>query len=99
MDFESEIRERMTAVEQSVKSAHHRLDTQDKLIGSVQKLTQQVIQLASDVKNMREDISLMATKVDKIEKIPISRYNSIVKTLITAIVSGAAGYFVNIVLN
>ncbi|MDY3303096.1 MAG: hypothetical protein SOW78_02290 [Clostridia bacterium] len=99
MDFESEIRERMTAVEQSVKSAHHRLDTQDKLIGSVQKLTQQVIQLANEVKNMREDINLMATKVDKIEKIPISRYNSIVKTLITAIVSGAAGYFVNIVLN
>lgn len=97
MDFESEIRERMTAVEQSVKSAHHRLDTQDKLIGSVQKLTQQVIQLASDVKNIAEDVATLAVRVTTIENEPKERYGIIIKTIITALVGALGGYFTNII--
>ncbi len=94
MDFESEIRERMTAVEQSVKSAHHRLDTQDKLIGSVQKLTQQVIQLASDVKNIAEDVAALAVRVGTLENEPKEKYSVIIKAIITTCVSGVAGFVI-----
>ena len=92
MDFENEIRERLTAAEQSVKSAHHRLDIQDKLIESVQSLTQQVITLASEVKSMREDVNHLAVKVNEIESIPAKKYALIIKTIITALVGALTGY-------
>lgn len=92
MDFENEIRERLTAAEQSVKSAHRRLDTQDKLIESVRSLTGQVIALAGEVKSLREELNLVMNKVNEVESIPAKRYGLIVKTAITAVVGALVGY-------
>lgn len=92
MDFENEIRERLTAVEQSVKSAHRRLDTQDKLIESVRSLTGQVIALAGEVKSLREELNSLMHKVDETENIPANRYNMIIKAIITAMAGAFAGY-------
>lgn len=88
MDNEQkEMWERLTAVEQSAKSAHHRLDSLD-------KLTESVHILAVETKAMREDVSDITSRVDEIEKKPNKRYETVVTAIITALVGGLIGYFV-----
>ena len=83
MDNEQkEMWERLTAVEQSTKSAHHRIDTLD-------KLTESVHIIATETKAMRED-------VNEIEKKPNKRYETVVTAVITALVGGLIGYCVKI---
>ena len=60
---EIKIAERLTAVEQSVKSAHHRLD-------NIEKLTESVYALANETKTMREDMNKLQTDVDGIKAMP-----------------------------
>ena len=71
---QKEMWERLTAVEQSTKSAHHRIDTLD-------KLTESVHIIATETKAMREDVNDITERVDEIEKKPNKRY----ETVITAV--------------
>ena len=80
---EKEVWERLTAVEQSTKSAHHRIDTLDKLTESVHIIA-----------TMREEVNDITSRVDEIEKRPTKRYETVVTAIITAIVGGLIGYFV-----
>lgn len=90
MDNEQkEMWERLTAVEQSTKSAHHRLDSLD-------KLTESVHILAVETKAMREDVSDITSRVDEIEKKPNKRYETVVTAIITVLVGGLIGYCVKI---
>ena len=84
---EKELWERLTAVEQSTKSAHHRLDSLD-------KLTESVHILAVETKAMREDVSDITSRVDEIEKKPNKRYETVITAVITALVGGLIGYFI-----
>ena len=79
--------ERLPAVEQSTKSAHHRLDSLD-------KLTESVHIIATETKAMREDVNDITERVDEIEKKPNKRYETVVTAVITALVGGLIGYFV-----
>lgn len=85
---EKEIWERLTSVEQSVKSAHHRIDTQQELINSVSSL-------ASEVKYIRVDMNEVCKDVDELKSKPNKRYELIVTTIITAIASGVVGFFIS----
>ena len=88
MDNEQkEMWERLTAVEQSTKSAHHRIDT-------LVKLTESVHIIATETKAMREDVNDITERVDEIEKKPNKRYETVVTAVITALVGGLIGYFV-----
>ena len=82
---QKEMWERLTAVEQSTKSAHHRLDSLDKLTESVH---------ITETKAMREDVNDITERVDEIEKKPNKRYETVVTAVITALVGGLIGYFV-----
>ena len=84
---EKEVWERLTAVEQSTKSAHHRID-------GIEKLTESVHIIATETKAMREDVNDITSRVDEIEKRPTKRYETVVTASITAIVGGLIGYFV-----
>lgn len=84
---EKEVWERLTAVEQSTKSAHHRLDSLD-------RLTESVHILATETKAMREDVSDITSRVDEIEKRPIKRYETVVGAIITVLVGAVIGYVV-----
>ena len=61
--------ERLTAVEQSTKSAHHRID-------GIEKLTESVHIIATETKAMREDVNDITSRVDEIEKRPTKRYEN-----------------------
>ena len=64
---DKELWERLTVVEQSTKSAHHRIDTLD-------KLTESVHIIATETKAMREDVNDITERVDEIEKKPNISY-------------------------
>ena len=84
---DKELWERLTVVEQSTKSAHHRID-------GIEKLTESVHIIATETKAMREDVNDITSRVDEIEKRPAKRYETVVTAIITAIVGGLIGYFV-----
>ena len=75
---DKELWERLTVVEQSTKSAHHRLDSLD-------RLTESVHILATETKAMREDVS---------DKRPTKRYETVVGAIITVLVGAVIGYVV-----
>ena len=82
---EAAIRERLTAVESSVKSAHHRID-------NIEELTQPVKSLAVETKYLKEDISDVKEKIDVIAGRPSQILTVIITALITATVSGFVGF-------
>ena len=82
---EAAIRERLTAVESSVKSAHHRID-------NIEELTQSVKSLAVETKYLKEDISEVKDKIDVIAGRPSQILTVIITALITATISGVIGF-------
>ena len=84
---DKELWERLTVVEQSTKSAHHRLDSLD-------RLTESVHILATETKAMREDVSDITSRVDEKEKRPTKRYETVVGAIITVLVGAVIGYVV-----
>ena len=78
---EAAIRERLTAVESSVKSAHHRID-------NIEELTQSVKSLAVETKYLKEDISDVKEKIDVIA----GRPSQILTVIITALITGTMIY-------
>ena len=86
---EKEIWERMAFVESSVKSAHHRLDRIEHLADSIHSL-------ASEMREMRSDFTNALERVENIEQRPVKRYDVLVNSSVTALVSGVLGYFISI---
>ena len=82
---EAAIRERLTAVESSVKSAHHRID-------NIEELTQSVKSLAVETKYLKEDVSDVKDKIDVMAGRPSQILTVIITALITATVSGFVGF-------
>jgi len=91
MDESKEVWERLTAAEQGIKSAHHRLD-------SLEKLTQSVSDMVGEVKHMREDLNAVKGDVDVLKAKPARRYELIVTCLISAIVGGFGTYIITMIL-
>ena len=77
----------MTSVEQSVKSAHHRIDEEvenGKSIGEI----------LVEMKYMRRDLNELLERVLVIEKRPSRRYDMIITAIITAVIAAAVSFFV-----
>ena len=85
---EAAIRERLTAVESSVKSAHHRID-------NIEELTQSVKSLAVETKYLKEDISEVKDKIGVIAGRPSQILTVIITALITATISGVIGFILS----
>lgn len=83
--------ERLTAAEQSAKSAHHRLDNIEKLVRSIQDLV-------CEVRTMRGDINDLKSDMDEVRSLPRRRWDTAVTTAITAMVSGAVGYMLKMLI-
>ena len=84
---EQEIFERMTSVEQSVKSAHHRID-------EVVENGKSIGEILVEMKYMRRDLNELLERVLVIEKRPSRRYDLIITAIITAVIAAAVSFFV-----
>ena len=78
---EKEVWERLTSVEASVKSAHHRID-------SIEKLTQSVSDMVVEVKHMREDVNKVQSEMEIVKNRPIKIYDKFLWAIAGAAISG-----------
>ena len=90
MEQES-ILQRLTIVEQEVKSARCQIDEMKNVINSIYELT-------SEVKHMRTDLNKIQTDLDTVKDRPAKRYELVITTLITAFVSGIMGFVLSMII-
>lgn len=88
-DFKIGATEKLAHIEESLKSAHKRID-------SIETLTKSVYELASSIKTMQHDITDMSDKIKTIEEKPAKRWDLVVTTAITTIVGIVIGFFFRI---
>ncbi len=92
-----EIWERLTRGEASIKSAHHRIDSLEKLADSVNNLALSTSQIATETKALREDYVKADERIETLESKPVKRYETFITAFITAICSGIAGYLLSFI--
>ena len=94
-----EIWERLTKGEASIKSAHHRIDSLEKLADSVNNLALSTSQIATETKALREDYAKADERIEDLEKKPAKRYEAALTAFLTAICSGVGGYLLAMLLH
>lgn len=88
----SDIIRDITAVKESTKSAHKRIDELQDVVKAVYSLASDVKVLAEQLINMKEDINEVKIKIAKRDEEPRTMYNSFKQTIfngITMIIIGA----------
>ncbi len=90
---EHELFERVASVESRCKSNTHRLDSLEENSAVMQQMALAVRELATEMKNMKEEQREIFTRLDEVEKRPIERFETIIKTALTAVVSAVLGGF------
>lgn len=93
-----EIWERLTAGEQSIKSAHHRIDSLEKIANSVHEMSISTNQTVTEIKALREDFKRADERIDKLEEKPIKRYETVITAILTTLCGGVIGYLVSLIL-
>lgn len=83
---------------QSVKSAHHRIDKMENDIGEIKELTIAVKEIAMETKANREDVNKMNERLENIEKKPANNWDKIVTTSIGTIVGAIVGAIIGLIL-
>lgn len=88
--------------EQSTKSAHHRIDTLEKMLGEIRadvRSTNQIAisveKLATEMKAMREDEQKMDNRLKQLEDKPVKRHDKVVDLLITRYSNCYTGFFIS----
>ena len=94
-----EIWERLTAGEQSIKSAHHRIDSLEKLADSVHNLALATSKVADETKALREDYEEADERIGTLESKPVKRYETFITALLTGLGTGIVGYCIGMILN
>lgn len=94
-----EIWERLTRGEQSIKSAHHRIDSLEKLAESVNNLAISTSKIADETKKLREDYAKADERIEELEEKPMKRYETVVTAILTAICGGVVGYLISLILH
>ena len=93
-----DIWDRLTKGEESIKLAHHRIDEMKEMSENINKLAISSVQMATEMKAIREDNAKVDKRLKHLENQPIKNYNTIVTALITAICGGIAGFLINAIL-
>lgn len=83
--------EKIAHMEESLKSAHKRLD-------EIGELTQSVYELAASIKVMQGNITDISGRIKTIEEKPAKRWELIVSTVITTVVGVVIGALVGYVI-
>lgn len=84
-DFKLNATDKIAHIEESLKSAHKRID-------SIDSLAKSVYELATSIKTMQHDITDMSGRIKTIEEKPAKRWDLVVTTAITTVVGIVIGY-------
>ena len=80
-------------LDQRSKSNTKRLDKLEKTTEAVQELSTSVKLMAQSLDNMADEQKRQGERLEKLEQQPADRWNTIIKTMLTAVVSALAGGF------
>lgn len=92
-----EIWERLTAGESSIKSAHHRIDSLEKIANSIHEISISTNQTVAEIKALREDFKKADERLDVLESKPVKRFETFVTALITGFAGVLIGYLANLI--
>ena len=81
----------LTQVTESVKTAHHRLDTLEKQVEEIRTLAASLEGTERDVKHLRDDVREIKEDVKSVISRPAKQWDKLVAAVITAIASALAG--------
>lgn len=82
---------RLAEVDQRGKSNSHRIDDLEKRADTLQELTTSVKLLAANMERMASEQMKQGDRLTALEKQPGERWNSMTRTIFTAVVSALAG--------
>ena len=80
-------------LDQRSKSNTKRLDRLENTTEAVQELATSVKLMAQSLDNMADEQKRQGERLEKLEQQPADRWNTIIKTMLTAVVSALAGGF------
>lgn len=83
---------------QSVKSAHHRIDKMETDIGEIRELTIAIKEIAMETKATREDVNDMNSRLKAVEEKPAKNWDKATSTIIGTIVGAIAGAIMGLIL-
>ena len=89
---EVEMEHRLTAVEKLAGSNKHRIDEAEENNKALQDLSKSVAVMAEQMKAMNSKVDSMDAAVKRLQSVPASRWEGLIKAAVTAIVSGLVGY-------
>ncbi len=81
----------LTKVTESVKSAHHRLDSLEKQVEEIRTLAASLEGTNRDVKHLRDDVREIKEDVKSVISRPARQWDKLVAAVITAVASALAG--------
>lgn len=84
----------LTKVSESVKSAHHRLDTLEQEVRDIHALAAEIRETNSDLRHLREDVKEIKTDVKAAAGRPAKQWDKLIAALIAAAVSALAAILV-----
>lgn len=82
---------------QIAKSAHRRIDEVVKEVNDLQKLTEAVAVMATNVSRLQEDISEVKSDVKSIAAVPAKRWDAVIGYVMAALISGIIGMVLGLV--
>lgn len=91
-DFKLDATEKMAHIEESVKSAHRRIDELKRLTESVYELATSIKTMQINIETTQDAVTNVSNRLKVFEDKPGKRWDLIVTNGITAIVCGLIGY-------
>lgn len=89
---EVEMEHRITAVEKLAKGNERRIGDLESDNKALLDLSTSVAVMAEQMKTMSSKVDSMDTAVKRLQSVPASRWDGLIKAVVTAIVSGLVGY-------
>ena len=89
---EVEMEHRITAVEKLAKGNERRIGDLESDNKALLELSMSVAVMAEQMKTMSSKVDSMDTAVKRLQSVPASRWEGLIKAVVTALVAGLVGY-------
>ena len=89
---------KLVEVEARSKSNTHRIDKLEELTNTIQNLAITMNNTVNEIKYMREDVTSLDDRLEKIENEPVKRFNKYKDVVITSILTSLVGLLVGLIL-
>ena len=87
--------QRLSAVEESAKSAHKRLDELISLNDSVKNLAISTAKMAEQMKTLTDNSAKLDQKISDLELKPARRWETVAMQIVQLVIAGVVGYLLS----